>query len=119
MYVSKESGIVQCLRVETRDLEIRVRSPAPAVIFDLVVACHSSKPGPCGTGLKIPSVNCVFLHLICSLKIPLCLFAKSMAAMGIERGLSTMGASTCTLERITLSRLKAASSIRRSLQNYQ
>ena len=31
----------------------------------------------CGTGLKIPEVHCVVAHLTCSLKIPICLFAKS------------------------------------------
>ena len=51
--------MVQWLRVETRDREIRVRFPAPAVISDLVVVCHSSQPGPCGTGLKILEVHCV------------------------------------------------------------
>ena len=37
-----ESGVVQWLRVETRDREVRVQFPAPAVVSDLVVACHSS-----------------------------------------------------------------------------
>ena len=32
-----ESGMVQWLRVEARDQEIRVRFPSPAVISDLVV----------------------------------------------------------------------------------
>ena len=32
-----ESGMVQWLRVEARDREIRVRFPSPAVISDLVV----------------------------------------------------------------------------------
>ena len=37
-----ESGMVQWLRVEACDREIRVQFPAPAVISDLVVVCHSS-----------------------------------------------------------------------------
>ena len=35
--------MVQWLRVETRDREIRVQFPALAVVSDLVVACHSSR----------------------------------------------------------------------------
>ena len=60
-------------------------------------------------GTKIPEVHCVIAHPTCSLKIPLCLFAKSSwfrVTMGIGRGLCTMGASTCTLERIALSAYK-------------
>ena len=36
------SGVVQWLRVENHDREIRVQFPAPADVSDLVVACHSS-----------------------------------------------------------------------------
>ena len=37
-----ETGMVQWLRVEACDQEIRARFPAPAVISDLVVVCHAS-----------------------------------------------------------------------------
>ena len=40
--IIKESGMVQWLRVEACDREIRVQFPAPAVISDLDVVCHSS-----------------------------------------------------------------------------
>ena len=42
MDVSGSKGVVQWLRVETRDREIRAQYPAPAVVSDLVVACQSS-----------------------------------------------------------------------------
>ena len=86
-----ESGIVQWISVEARDREIQVLFPAPAVISDLVVVCHSFQPGPCGTGLKTYEVHCVFAHPTCSLKIP---FAPSQrvaifGGMGMRCGLST------------------------------
>ena len=94
------------LRVEARDRKIRVWFPAPEVISDLVVVCHSPKPGPWGTGLKIPEVHCVFAHPTCSLKIPLCLFAKSSRfGHGYRARLEYYGF-CCILERITLSALK-------------
>ena len=40
--MGRSQEIVQWLRVETCDREIQVRFPAPAVISDLVVVCHSS-----------------------------------------------------------------------------
>ena len=39
---NQESGVVQWLRVETHDREIRVLFPAPAVDSDLFVVCNSS-----------------------------------------------------------------------------
>ena len=57
------------VRIGTCNREMPVRFPVPAVISDL--------PGPCGTGLKIPEVHCACTPHKCSLKIPLCLFAKS------------------------------------------
>ena len=36
-----ESGMVQWSRGETRDREVRVQLPVVAVIFDLVIVCHS------------------------------------------------------------------------------
>ena len=42
LVVGGESGMVQWLRVEARDREIRVRFPVPVGVSDLVVACHSS-----------------------------------------------------------------------------
>ena len=87
-----------------------MRFPAPTVISDLVVVCHSSYPGPCRTELKIPEVHCALVHPTCSLKIPLCLLetksSQIQRALDIGRDLRTMAASTCTLERITLSALK-------------
>ena len=52
--------MVQWLRVEVCDPDIRARLPAPAVISDLVVVCHSSQPGPCERVIQIQELLCVF-----------------------------------------------------------
>ena len=48
---------------------------------NLYIVQHQSDVGnilllPCGSGLKITKVPCVFAQPTCRLKIPLCLFAK-------------------------------------------
>ena len=80
---------------------------ALAVVTDLVVAHHSSQPGPFRKRLKIPKVHCVFSHPTCSLKFP---YASSQRVTnsgkhGYRARLEYYGF-CCTLQRKTLSALK-------------
>ena len=101
------TGMVQWLRVEACDREVRVWSAILAVISVLVVVSRSSYPGSCRTGLKIPEVHCVFAHPTCSLKIPSASSQKvaNISGHGYRARLEYFGL-CCTLERITVFTLK-------------